>query len=208
MSWACGTKSASPPAHVVSMVMDTPSDQVQRGSNLRACDRGQARLERDFGLRIERDGTWTYLGSPIRRLALVKLFATVLRREADGSYWLVTPVERGRIEVEDAPFVAVELKVEGEGQGQRLQLRTNLDVWVPVGADHPLRLRTPPWADRQAQAPVPYVEVRAGLEARLLRPVFYELVELGREEKLAGGQRFGVWSAGQFFALDEGLAAE
>jgi hypothetical protein len=187
--------------------MDSPSDQVQRGSNLRACDHERRGLERDFGLRIERDGTWTYLGSPIRRLPLVKLFATVLRREADGSYWLVTPVERGRIEVEDAPFVAVELKAEGEGQSQRLHLRTNLDAWVAIDDEHPLRLRTPPWADRQAQDPVPYVEVRAGLEARLLRPVFYELVDLGREHGPAGRERFGVWSAGRFFVLDEGLAA-
>jgi uncharacterized protein len=183
--------------------MDSPSDQVRRGSNLRACDHERRSLERDFGLRIERDGTWTYLGSPIRRLPLVRLFATVLRREADGSYWLATPVEHGRIEVEDTPFVAVELKAEGEGESQHLHLRTNLDAWVTVDDDHPLRLRTPPWADRQVQDPVPYVDVRAGLEARLLRSVFYELVDLGREHELAGQARFGVWSSGRFFPLDE-----
>jgi hypothetical protein len=183
--------------------MDSPSDQVRRGSNLRACDHQRRSLERDFSLRIERDGTWTYLGSPIRRLPLVRLFATVLRREADGSYWLATPVEHGRIEVEDTPFVAVELKAEGEGESQHLHLRTNLDAWVTVDDDHPLRLRTPPWADRQVQDPVPYVDVRAGLEARLLRSVFYELVDLGREHELAGQARFGVWSAGRFFPLDE-----
>lgn len=190
------------------MGMESPSDQVRRGSNLRACDRERRSVGRDSGLRIERDGTWTYLGSPIQRLPLVKLFATVLHKEADGSYWLVTPVERGRIEVDDAPFVAVELKPEGEGRSQCLHLRTNLDAWVTIGEDHPLRLRTPPWADRQAQDPVPYVDVRAGLEGRLLRPVYYEVVDLGGEEELAGQRRFGVWSAGRFFALDEALAPE
>jgi hypothetical protein len=163
----------------------------------------QARTEgeRAFGLRIARDGRWWHEGRPIERLALVKLFASVLRRAPDGSYWLVTPVERGRIEVEDAPFVAVELAVEGEGRGQQVSLRSNLDEWVTVGPDHPLRLRRSAEAGAEV-ALVPYVELRPGLEARLARPVYYQLVELGVERRLDGRDRFGVWSGGSFFPLD------
>jgi len=179
------------------------SDQVPANIKDRFAHRATGNGERDFGLRILRDGTWTYRGSPIRRLPLVKLFATVLRREADGSYWLVTPVERGRILVEDVPFVAVELRATGEGPAQRIELRSNLDEWATVGPAHPLRVRVPPWQDRGDAVLVPYVEMRPGLEARLLRPVFYELVEHGAEHVIAGRTRFGVWSEGCFFALDE-----
>jgi hypothetical protein len=126
----------------------------------------------------------------------------VLRREPDGSYWLITPVERGRIEVDDVPFVAVELAAEGAGRNRRVRLRTNLDEWLTLGPDHPLRLRRPVHAAAAAGS-VPYVEVRAGLEARLARPVYYELVELGAERWAKGRTRFGVWSEGWFFALDE-----
>lgn len=190
--------------HGVSMGTETPSDQPPGRLETNSLSSGPrvAAVERDFGLRIARDGTWFHHGSPIERIALVKLFATVLRREADGSYWLVTPVERGRIEVEDVPFVAVELAVEGTGRDQRLRLRSNLDEWVTVGPDHPLQLRrsrTPP----DDAALVPYVEIRNGLEARLARPVYYELVELGVEFEQAGRSRFGVWSEGRFFALDD-----
>lgn len=188
----------------VSMVMDSPSDQVPGQRNLHASSPRADSADRDLGLRIERDGTWTYFGSPIRRLPLVKLFASVLRRDEEGGYWLITPVERGRIAVEDAPFVAVEMEARGEGQAQSLHLRTNLDQWVSVGAEHPLRLRVPPWTDQPEQGAVPYVEVRDGLEARLLRPVFYELVELCREHQVAGRTRLGVWSEGCFFPLDDG----
>jgi uncharacterized protein len=157
---------------------------------------------RSLGLRIVHDGTWLYRGSPIHRMELVKLFASVLRREADGSYWLVTPGERGRIEVDDVPFVAIELDLEGGGMDQRVRLRTNVDEWLTLGPQHPLRLGRP--GEQAADAgPVPYVLVRAGLEARLARPVFYELVEFGQERQEDGRKRFGVWSAGSFFALDD-----
>jgi hypothetical protein len=152
----------------------------------------------DLDMRIARDGTWFYRGSPINRMALVKLFASVLRREHDGSYWLVTPAERGRVTVEDAPFIAVAVDRDGEGRAQRLIFRTNLDEIVTAGADHPLRVETA--ADG---APAPYILVRPGLEARLARPVFYELVEWGEEERVAGESQFGVWSAGHFFRLGE-----
>src|SRR6516165_3317000 len=148
----------------------------------------------DLEMRIARDGTWHYRGSPIGRLALVKLFASVLRREADGRYWLVTPSERGHIEVEDVPFLAVALMAEGEARDQQLIFRTNLDEFVTAGPDNPLRVETGANGE-----PAPYILVRDGLEARLARPVFYELVELGTEEEIAGALQFGVWSNGAFF---------
>ena len=190
--------------HGMSMCTDRPSDQppdALRG-NTKPCPPEARAAPRWLGLRIRHDGTWLYRGSPITRIELVKLFASVLRREADGSFWLVTPVERGRIEVDDAPFVAVELAAEGAGRSQMVRLRTNLDEWLTLGPRHPLRLHRP--ADQTAEAgPVPYVEVRAGLQARLARPVYYELVERGEEGLQDGRQRFGGWSEGAFFPLDQ-----
>jgi hypothetical protein len=152
----------------------------------------------DLDMRIARDGTWFYRGSPIGRLPLVKLFASILHREADGSYWLVNPAERGRIEVEDAPFVAVAMSVAGQGREQELIFRTNLDDIVTAGPEHPLRVATA--ADG---APAPYILVRDRIEAKLARPVFYELVELGDEQQVAGAVQFGVWSSGAFFRLGD-----
>jgi len=131
-------------------------------------------------------------------MPLVKLFASVLRREMDGSYWLVTPAERGRVTVEDAPFIAVAVDREGEGHDQRLIFRTNLDEIVTAGPDHPLRVET---ADDGT--PAPYILVRPGLEARLTRPAFYELVDLAGEEPIEGEAQFGVWSSGMFFQLGD-----
>ena len=153
----------------------------------------------DFDMKIARDGTWSYRGSPIGRKRLVKLFSTVLRREADGDYWLVTPVERGRIEVEDVPFIAEELVERGAGPEMTLSFRTNLDDWVEADAAHPLRVLH----DAESGEPAPYILVRDGLEARLARAVFYHLVELAvpqRDEE--GRERLGVWSNGNFFPLD------
>ncbi len=150
-----------------------------------------------FDITIARDGTWYYRGSPIRRLPLVRLFSTVLRREPDGSFWLQTPAERGRITVEDAPFLAVELTRRGEGQQQELIFRTNIDESVAADAGHPLRVVNDP----ATAEPSPYILVRDGLEARLSRPVFYELVEMGREERVGDATLFGVWSKGRFFPL-------
>jgi hypothetical protein len=150
----------------------------------------------DFDMRIARDGTWFYRGSPIGRKPLVKLFSTVLRRE-DGEYWLVTPVERGRILVDDAPFVAIEVVAEGQGHDQTLTFRTNVDDEVRLDESHPLRLDH----DSASGADVPYVTVRGGLEARILRPVYYHLVELGEFAEIDGVEQLGVWSAGRFFPL-------
>jgi hypothetical protein len=149
-------------------------------------------------MRIARDGTWFYRGSPIARPALVKLFASVLCRESDGRYWLVTPAERGRIEVEDVPFLAVALSVHCEGREQRLIFRTNLDDIVTAGPDNPLRVETAANGE-----PAPYILVRDDLEARLARSVFYDLVELGTEEPIGETSQFGVWSRGRFFRLGE-----
>jgi uncharacterized protein len=152
----------------------------------------------DLGMTIARDGTWFYRGSPITRQRLVKLFASVLRREDDGTYWLVTPVERGRVDVEDAPFLAVEVNSEGAGRDRRLSFRTNLDEIVAAGPEHPLRIETSANGE-----PMPYLLVRPGLEARLNRPVFYELVDLADCERGDKGGAFGLWSDGVFFDLGD-----
>ena len=152
----------------------------------------------DLDMRIARDGTWSYRGSPIGRPALVKLFASVLRREPDGCYWLVTPAERGHVEVEDVPFLAVALTVTGDGRVQQLIFRTNLDDIVAAGLDNPLRIETGANGE-----PAPYIRIRERLEARITRPVFYDLVELGREERVEDTIQFGVWSGGRFFRLGE-----
>ena len=152
----------------------------------------------DLDMTIARDGTWFYRGTPITRQRLVKLFASVLRREADGSYWLVTPVERGRVAVEDAPFLAVEVNSEGASRDRRLSFRTNLDEIVAAGPDHPLRVET-----NANGEPEPYILIRPGLEARLNRPVFYELVDLADAERGEAGGPFGLWSDGVFFDLGD-----
>ena len=169
--------------------LSLPSSSPSPGSGPQQCG--------EFAIRIGRDGTWYYLNSPIGRKPLVKLFSTVLRREPDGDYWLVTPYERGRIEVEDVPFIAVEVTAEGAGPAQRLRFRTNLDDEVVADKEHPIRVI------QQAGTgePTPYIMVRDGLEARLTRPVFYELVELGESRQEDGEEQLGVWSSGQFFLL-------
>jgi uncharacterized protein len=190
--------------HGMSMCTDDPADQPLDAprAHTSPCPPAAGPARRWLDIRIMHDGTWLYRGSPIQRFELVKLFSTALRREADGSFWLVTPVERGRIEVEDAPFVAVEFVAHGAGADQMVRVRTNIDEWLTLGPQHPLRLRRP--SDQAAEAgPVPYVDVRARLEARLTRPVYYELVERGEERQHDGTQRFGVWSEGVFFPLDQ-----
>lgn len=154
-------------------------------------------LDERYAIRIARDGTWFYHGSPIRRLPLVRLFASVLRRDAQGDYWLITPAERGRIEVEDAPFVAVAVAVKGTGTGRQLCFRTNLDEEVVAGPDHPIRVDIEAGSDE----PRPYILVRPGLEARIARSVFYELVEHGEESRHGRERRLGLWSGGAYFLL-------
>jgi hypothetical protein len=150
----------------------------------------------DLDMRIAADGTWFYLKSPIGRASLVKLFASILKREAD-KYFLVTPVEKCGIVVEDAPFLAVELRVELEDSSQLLRFRTNVDDWVTGGPEHPLRFEL----QGASGGLKPYLHVRHDLWALVTRALFYDLVELGEEREVGGELMFGVVSAGQFFAM-------
>lgn len=154
----------------------------------------------DLGLRIDRRGEWYHHGRRIDRRPMVELFAGVLHRTGDGSHWLVTPGEQGRIEVEDVAFTVVELALHDAGAGQRLAFRTNLDRWLTASAEHPLRCRETPDGGGVA----PYLTVGRGLEARVLQPVYYELAELA--EPGPDGGSLGVWSAGMFFPLAGGSA--
>lgn len=151
----------------------------------------------DLDMRIAVDGTWFYLGTPIGRPGLVRLFSTILRREEDGRYVLVTPVEKVGIRVDDAPFVAVRVDASGEGEGQSLQFTTNVGDVTSAGTAHPIRV-----AFRgEEREPRPYLHVRNGLEARISRAVFYELVGLSVERPVGDGRELGVWSGSVFFSL-------
>jgi hypothetical protein len=184
-------------------------------------DFSQLPLCGDLDMRIARDGTWYYRGSPISRKPLVRLFSSVLRREDDGAYWLVTPAERGRVVVEDAPFTAIEVMASGTGRDQILRLRTNIDEEIVVDVGHPIWVSEDPVSG----APAPYLRVRPamppvtmpsssrlrptdarppfGLEALIARSVYYHLIELGAYQVIDGKTVFGVWSSGSFFALGE-----
>lgn len=153
----------------------------------------------DIGLKILRDGTWLYQDSPIGRPALVKLFAGVLRKDGDGKTYLVTPAEKVDVEVEDAPFLAVEMEVQGGGSEQRLIFRTNVDDVVACGAEHPLR-----FVEQQPGGGLkPYVHVRGRLEALLTRALLHDLVALAVEEVREGKRAVGIWSGGVFFPLPD-----
>lgn len=161
--------------------------------------------EEDFGIQILKNGTWLHRGAAIERLNLVKLFATVLRRDENGDFWLQTPVERGRITVDDAPFVAVELRRDISGDVQALHFRTNIDEWVRLDAEHPLIIKPA----RDTGQLTPYIHIRGGLEARVDRSVYYELAALA-ESHAEQPDLYGVNSAGTFFALmtDESVIQE
>lgn len=144
-------------------------------------------LSGDIAIRIASDGSWFHEGTFMERHKLVQLFASILRFEPDYGFVLVTPVEKWRIEVEDAPFIATALAVDAEGQGQQLRFASNLGEQVTAGATHPIVLR-----DAK-----PYVQIREGLLAKMSRPVYYQLAELAVEH----GGSHGVWSDGEFFAI-------
>lgn len=152
----------------------------------------------DIDMRIARDGTWYYLGSPIGRKPMVRLFSSIIRRDGDD-YFLVTPVEKVGITVEDAPFVAVSVEVGGEGERQVLRFVTHVEDEVEAGAEHPIRVAIDP----VTQEPSPYVHVRANLEALIHRNVFYQLVELAVVREIDGRRWLGVWSGGEFFPIGE-----
>jgi uncharacterized protein len=149
----------------------------------------------DLDMRIASDGTWFYMGTPIGRPALVRLFSTILKRE-DGKHFLVTPVEKVGIRVDDAPFLAVEMLKENDASGPLLRFRTNVDDWVSCDAAH--RLRFEAAADGGL---TPYLHVRADLWAKVTRPLYYDLVDIGEERVVDGHEMFGVASSGEFFAM-------
>ncbi|MEM7271302.1 MAG: DUF1285 domain-containing protein [Pseudomonadota bacterium] len=148
----------------------------------------------DLDIRIARNGLWYYLGTPIGRMPLVKLFASVLRKD-DDKYFLVTPVEKIGITVDDAPFVAVDFEPEGESDAQVLTFVTNVDDEAVAGPDHPIRVERDP----ETGEPSPYILIRRNLEALIDRKSYYRLVEVGAVEPVDGVEMFGVWSSGQFF---------
>ena len=153
---------------------------------------------------IKRDGTWLYRGSPIQRREMVCLFSSVLKREADGSYWLETPAERGQIEVEDVPWTAVEMDWTGDGPGQVLSFRTNVDQVVTAGPEHPITIRH----GCLDCSPVPYLRIRntvngMPIDARVSRAVYYELVALAVPGEVCGKRVLGVWSQHKFFSLGD-----
>ncbi|MEA2865386.1 MAG: uncharacterized protein QOE39_101 [Bradyrhizobium sp.] len=149
----------------------------------------------DLDMRIASDGTWFYMGTPIGRPALVRLFSTILKRE-DGKHFLVTPVEKVGIRVDDAPFLAVEMLRESDDRGRLLRFRTNVDDWVDCDSGHRLRFETA--ADGGL---TPYLHIRADLWAKVTRAIYYDLVDTGEERVVDGRPMFGVASAGEFFAM-------
>ena len=178
-----------------------PADPL-RGLNAAFAERGPAPVHLwnppycgEIDMRIARDGTWFYQGTPIGRPALVKLFSGVLRKDPER-FVLVTPVERVGITVEDAPFLGVEISREGEGQGQKLRLRTNVDDWVAISPENPLK-----FLPGDSGGLKPYALVRGDLWALVTRALFYDLVAWGENRMIDGEDMFGVWSGGGFFAM-------
>jgi hypothetical protein len=149
----------------------------------------------DLDMRIASDGTWFYLGTPIGRPALVRLFSTILKRE-NGKHFLVTPVEKVGIRVDDAPFMAVEMRIENEAGNRLLRFRTNVDDWVACGVGHGLRFER-----AKDGGLTPYLHVRSDLWAKVSRALYYDLVDMGEERMIDGQEMFGVESGGEFFAM-------
>ncbi len=150
----------------------------------------------DLDMEIRRDGTWFYLGTPIGRHGLVKLFSSIIRKDGDD-YFLVTPVEKVGIRVVDAPFVAVDANATGTGRDQSITFLTNVEDEVTAGPDHPIRVARDP----ETGEPSPYILVRANLEALIDRKTFYRLIDLGAHEERDGESWFGLWSGAEFFPI-------
>jgi hypothetical protein len=155
----------------------------------------------EIDIRIAADGSWFHSGSAIRRPKLVRLFASILRKEPDGSTVLVTPVEKVRIQVDDAPFTAVEMAIEGEGEDRRIAFRTNVDDLVAADAAHPLRFE-----DGESGLK-PYILVRGGLTALVSRALTYDLVDLAEERNIEGETWLGLWAGGAFHRIAPAGAA-
>lgn len=170
---------------------------ARAGKGLPPVERWNPEFCGDLDMEIKADGTWFYMGSPIGRQALVQLFSTVLRKDADGRTYLVTPVEKVGIRVEDAPFVAVEMDVSGEGEDQVLTFRTNVGDVVEAGPEHGLR-----FVDEDGTGGLkPYLHVRGRLEALVARPVMYQIVDIGEEIEIDGKAMFCVRSRGEIFPV-------
>ena len=170
---------------------------TRAGKGLPPVDRWNPEFCGDLDMEIRADGTWFYLGTPIGRMPLVQLFSSVLRKDADGKTYLVTPVEKVGIRVVDAPFLAVEMNASGEGDAQLITFRTNVGDVVEAGPDHPLR-----FVDEDTTGGLkPYVHVRGRLEALVARPVMYELVSHGEEIEVDGRKMFSVRSKGMVFPI-------
>ncbi len=169
--------------------------KAQAGDRLPPVERWNPPYCGDIGMAIRRDGTWTYQNSPIGRKPLVRLFSRVLRRDVDDRFYLVTPVEKIDIAVEDAPFLAVEMEVSGTGPEQALVFRTNVDDVVACGPDHPLRFET----EAGSGGLKPYLLVRGRLEALVTRALYYDLVELAVTDDSG---RLGIWSNGHFYVME------
>lgn len=181
----------------------TDADGIAAGARAASKGRGPAPVHLwnppfcgDMDMRIARDGTWYYLGSPITRPAMVKMFSNILRKDGDA-YFLVTPVEKVGITVDDAPFVALDFEVQGTGKAQELTFVTHVGDRVVAGADTPIRVHHDP----ETGAPAPYVVVRANLEALIDRKSFYRLMDLGCEQVIDDTHWFGVFSGGTFFPI-------
>jgi hypothetical protein len=177
---------------------------IARAAGDKNGDRGLPPVERwhppfcgDIDMEIRADGTWFYMGTPIGRQPLVRLFSTVLRKDDDGKTYLVTPVEKVGIRVQDAPFVAVEMVVTGEGTERNLTFRTNVGDVVDVGREHRLRFEI----QGENRALKPYLHVRGNLEALVSRPVMYDLVELGEHVEIEGISMFAIRSSGEVFPV-------
>ncbi len=151
----------------------------------------------DMDMVIRRDGSWHYMGSPIGRASMVRLFSTIMRHDDDDCYYLVTPVEKVRIQVEDAPFVAIAVDTEGEGQKQVLTFTTNVGDTVRLDSEHPFRVDLDP----ESAEPSPYILVRDRLEALVHRNIFYQLVEMADIQSVEGGDWYGIWSGGTFYKI-------
>jgi len=188
-------KATTDAASLAALISRAAGDSGEGKRGLPPVERWNPPFCGDIGMEIRSDGTWFYMGTPIGRPALVRLFSTILKRE-EGKHFLVTPVEKVGIRVDDAPFLAVEMVKESEGRGRVLRFRTNVDDWVACDSAH--RLRFEAAADGGL---TPYLHVRSDLWAKVTRALYYDLVDMGEERVVDGRPMFGVTSSGEFFAM-------
>jgi uncharacterized protein len=181
----------TPPPELASLSLAEIAEMAE-AQKLPPVDQWEPENIGDSEMRIALDGSWYHQGDPIQRPAMVRAFSTILRREDDGGFALVTPFQKLSIAVEGAPFVAVEMEHEGTGKNRKLAFRLNTDHLVIADTDHPLRF--------PSDQPQPYLTVRKGLEAVLSRPVYYQLVEMALEDDL---NPFGIWSHNAFFPIEK-----